>query len=55
VGLVGAYEVSGVAVDSQVVEDRAEVVLVESACRGGQAEGVVDLLAAHDGGEFDRG
>jgi hypothetical protein len=54
VGLVGTDQVAGVAVGGQVVQDRSEVVLVELARRGGQPQGVVDLVGAHDGGELDR-
>jgi hypothetical protein len=44
VGFVGVDHIAGVAVEGQAVQDRAEVVLVEPARGGGQAEGLVDQL-----------
>jgi integrase len=48
VGLVGAEQVAGIAVAGEVVQDRAEVVFVEPAGRGGQTQRLVDLASAEE-------
>src|SRR5439155_2231040 len=54
VGLIDVDEIAWIAVQREVVQDRAEVGLVEPAGRGGQPQRLIDLGRAEDGGELDR-
>src|SRR5512139_3555003 len=52
-GFVSAYQVTGIAVQGKVIQDRTEIVFIEAARSRGQAEGLVHLAGAHDRGELD--
>ena len=52
--LVDADQVADLSAARQVVQDRAEVVFVEAAGRGGQTQRLVNLCRTEDGGELDR-